>query len=603
MSAVVLRGAAAIPLDALSSDDRRRLEVALSVPNPARIQAERLGDANAWRHPARVGLLAEVDGHAIVPIVRRDLWAPFARRVGVEDERPVFDAAPLPFRGELFDFQERAVSALAAAPYGGLVAPPGAGKGEKIAAIAGRTGLPTLVVVGQLDLAEDLANRLPARLGVTVGRIGAGTFDVQRITVATAQSLTPDVLPRIRDAFGVLVVDEAHHAAAPSYLAISSSLSVRRRYWFTATPRSDGLEPNGEPSEQCWQDATQASRVALEQDHGEHPCGGEERALLRHPWVCHAVLSRGGRHQGARDRRVEQEREHLLSDAFGALGVELVVADVVALLEPVEELDLPAPLVQGADRFARELTPWEAREQDAELPLWTDAADGAQRLAADLARASARRRRECDVGIDPTRPRELFNGEVAAFGRHAHHEVHALFEEQVEHDVAWVATIEHEDVAFTCAREQATELCALIRRVGGDHGVHGQLRDDVEEHGDQDLRHEPTRMAAELSPQLRGTLQVHLAAVDRQHAPPLKSMCGAVHSIELGGRIEQDLTHGRGADSFSSVAEGSRRDRIRSRKRDATRLGFVPERIEHLLVASTSAVAGHVDQERDEQLG
>jgi superfamily II DNA or RNA helicase len=160
------------------------------------------------------------------------------------DDRPLHDSEPLAYRGSLLPFQAACVDVLSGVSCGVSVAPCGAGKGEVIVALAGRLGLPTLILVGQKEHAQDLIARLRARLGVAAGLIGDGIRDVQRITVALVQSLDADTGTEIAELFGVVLVDEAHHAAAQGYRAVLSALPARRRYGFTATiDRPDGLRP------------------------------------------------------------------------------------------------------------------------------------------------------------------------------------------------------------------------------------------------------------------------------------------------------------------------------------------------------------------------
>lgn len=242
---VILAGTIAVPHQLLTDEEFEADRQALSVPNPAFVQAQKQKRRRLWAIPERIHALSEDADHAHYPPGARELV--LARLRGraclVEDQRPTFDPRPLLCSTSLRPDQEAMVQALSGQREGVAIGPCGFGKGEVIVALTARVGVPTLIVVGQTDQQRELVERFRARCGIEVGTIGGGRFDVRNVTIALVQSLTPERLASIEARFGMAIVDECHHASAPSYVRVLHTLRVRHRYGFTATPRVDGLWP------------------------------------------------------------------------------------------------------------------------------------------------------------------------------------------------------------------------------------------------------------------------------------------------------------------------------------------------------------------------
>jgi superfamily II DNA or RNA helicase len=124
-----------------------------------------------------------------------------------------------------------------------------AGGGKTRTAIGGIAKLetPTLILVASLDLAEQWRTQIGALLGAEVGLVGDGAVDVRPITVATVQTLArwdDRDLDAFLARFGLLVIDEAHHVASPTFRRVVGRCPAKYRLALTATPeREDGLTP------------------------------------------------------------------------------------------------------------------------------------------------------------------------------------------------------------------------------------------------------------------------------------------------------------------------------------------------------------------------
>jgi superfamily II DNA or RNA helicase len=160
----------------------------------------------------------------------------------------------------LMDHQKRAAVAALRWRSGVIVAPCGAGKTQVGVALhaASKTDLPTLVIVHTRDLALQWAERVERLLGIKAlkpvgaaafGKVADGAQVLAKqegqgcIVVTTVQTLTA-VADLHRHAFGLVILDEAHHAPASTFQTVLGAIQCQAVYGLTATPeRSDGWTP------------------------------------------------------------------------------------------------------------------------------------------------------------------------------------------------------------------------------------------------------------------------------------------------------------------------------------------------------------------------
>ena len=147
-----------------------------------------------------------------------------------------------PKRHILRDYQVAAVERVAAAldrrPI--LVAPTGSGKTVMAVALVERLGLPTLWLAHRKELIVQAADRLHAH-GLTTGIIMPGFARYTKAPVQVASIATLHRRMNSLPVAGLIVVDEAHHAAADSYRTILDNYPNAAVVGLTATPfRLDG---------------------------------------------------------------------------------------------------------------------------------------------------------------------------------------------------------------------------------------------------------------------------------------------------------------------------------------------------------------------------
>ncbi len=219
-----------------------QLQAKSTCANPAYKTAVKQG-RSTWRIPQNIEVFTESEDGWIFP---RGL-TPLVVKAGVpiEDVRTV---APLElsFTGELRDYQSKAVQEIRQHGSGLLQAPCGSGKTVMLSALLAEVGQRSMVLCHTVDLARQLRTELSKWLDRPVGLLGGGVDDLTgEVDVSTVQSLySDDRRSSLADRYGLIALDECHHAPARCFSQVVQSFSAAYRYGLTATPeRSDGLTP------------------------------------------------------------------------------------------------------------------------------------------------------------------------------------------------------------------------------------------------------------------------------------------------------------------------------------------------------------------------
>jgi superfamily II DNA or RNA helicase len=121
-----------------------------------------------------------------------------------------------------------------AAMRGVVVLPTAAGKTYIALKAIGMLKTQTLIVVPTLDLVDQWRRRVAEYLNVEAGAVGGGENKVKMVTVSTYDSayLQAEVLG---NRFMLIVFDEVHHLASPSYMQIAEMYIAPYRMGLTAT--------------------------------------------------------------------------------------------------------------------------------------------------------------------------------------------------------------------------------------------------------------------------------------------------------------------------------------------------------------------------------
>ena len=148
----------------------------------------------------------------------------------------------------LRDYQKPAVEKAMIAKSGIIQAPCGSGKTMIGLEIIARASQPALWLVHTRELMEQAVDRIQEYLQIPkseVGIIGDSRQNVgEKITVGMVQSLERKVDVKLANSFGLVVLDEAHHAPAKTFSRVVSAFPALYRLGLTATPyRRDGMHP------------------------------------------------------------------------------------------------------------------------------------------------------------------------------------------------------------------------------------------------------------------------------------------------------------------------------------------------------------------------
>ncbi len=206
-----------------------------------------------WDKPRVIGCAENYPNHIAVPRGCLDAALELLRANGIrcelDDKRFIGNAIDVAFAGTLRLDQEAAVAGMLHHDNGILCAPTAFGKTVIAAAMIGRRGINTLVLVHRTELLKQWQERLQTFLGIdksTVGTIGGGkTRPTGKIDIAVMQSLSRqgEINPLVEN-YGQVIVDECHHIGAVSFDAILKRVKAKYVLGLTATPiRRDGQQP------------------------------------------------------------------------------------------------------------------------------------------------------------------------------------------------------------------------------------------------------------------------------------------------------------------------------------------------------------------------
>ncbi len=202
---------------------------------------------STWGTEQYFKCIEETDSEIIVPrgIVGKVLRFCIEQHIKYElnDLRKKTDQVTFTENFQLRDYQLPAVDAASKKDYGVIVSPPGTGKTVVALKIIANKQQKALVIVHRKHLADQWVERIESFLGIPKNEIGyianGKTKQGKLITIALIQSLQKELdKPEctIRDAFGLVIVDECHHIPSNSFRNTITSIKAYYIYGLTATP-------------------------------------------------------------------------------------------------------------------------------------------------------------------------------------------------------------------------------------------------------------------------------------------------------------------------------------------------------------------------------
>ncbi len=228
------------------------LKHAASLANPEFYKNENLRISN-WNTPRYVRCYTEDLEFLYLPRAMadkaRELVTQAGSRLEITDRRADPPPIEVAFTATLRDRQPAAVAELARHDLGVLEAPPGSGKTVMGCALIAHHRVPTLVLVDRAPLMDQWRERLTTVLDIDpgqIGQLGGGkTRPTGVIDLAMMQTVArmDDAAERL-GGYGLVIVDEVHHAGAPTVEKALRRIPARRWLGLTATAyRRDGLGP------------------------------------------------------------------------------------------------------------------------------------------------------------------------------------------------------------------------------------------------------------------------------------------------------------------------------------------------------------------------
>ncbi len=122
---------------------------------------------------------------------------------------------------------------MASGRRGIILLPTGSGKTQIALKAIETLGVSTLIVVPTLVLLEQWSRRIEAAFGLEIGMVGGGRYRINPVTVATYESASLRA-EQLGDRFSMLIFDEVHHLAAPTYKKIGEMYLAPYRMGLTA---------------------------------------------------------------------------------------------------------------------------------------------------------------------------------------------------------------------------------------------------------------------------------------------------------------------------------------------------------------------------------
>lgn len=229
----------------------------LKLKNPKFMEAEKLNKSTFKIDEYIHNFEFNSNNDLLIPRGMRDklfeLNSQFGYNIEVEDKRTLntdigyIDGSKIIYRA----YQKEPIEKmLSGGPEGVLVAPPGSGK-----TVMGMSLIPILLQSSLwLTHTDRLLKQsyercrefLPELTDDDIGIIGGGKWKIGRvITIGMIQTLIRNLnkLYHLRNTFGLVIIDEAHHCPASTFLKVISTLNPYFLYGLTATAyRRDGLE-------------------------------------------------------------------------------------------------------------------------------------------------------------------------------------------------------------------------------------------------------------------------------------------------------------------------------------------------------------------------
>ena len=239
-----------LPVEQVDGELATFLRRELSFANPKRAELARLG-YSLWKVPTEIKCYREHMTHWYLPIgFGPKLWQ-YLKQHNIEvelvDKRVDKPVTPLVSQIQLKNEQQVAKDKLLSHRRVILEAKPGFGKTMMAIDMIATRAQKTIIIVHTRALLSQWQKRISDFCQVTdgdIGLIGEGRWEIGRlVTVASYQTLLSRGTKRLKNEFGLVVVDECHHVPANTFAKVVRGFAASWALGLTATPyRKDKLD-------------------------------------------------------------------------------------------------------------------------------------------------------------------------------------------------------------------------------------------------------------------------------------------------------------------------------------------------------------------------
>lgn len=241
-----------IKLEDAPPDLKEFLVQQFKIPNPKFLEAQKLGYSTYGIDQYIINFNIDLHGNLFIPRGYRRTLLELLKEMNIlytlEDERTKFsyvdiNSSEIHYR----DYQTNPIIQLVSQGEGVLVAPAGSGKTVLGLSLVPLLGQPTLWITHTGPLFNQTVSMVNKLLpSLNIGTVEDGKWNLEEIfNIGMVQTLIKDPkrLVSIRNKFGLVIVDEVHRCAAPTFTDVVSQLNPYYLYGLTATPyRRDKLE-------------------------------------------------------------------------------------------------------------------------------------------------------------------------------------------------------------------------------------------------------------------------------------------------------------------------------------------------------------------------
>ncbi|MDR0462682.1 MAG: DEAD/DEAH box helicase, partial [Pseudomonadales bacterium] len=236
--------------DQVDDDLEKFIKKELEFFNPKIIELKRMG-YSTWKVPYTIKCFSKLKNGYVLPTgfgsQLRNYLQDRGDEIEIIDKRVEKPIVPFDFQIELRPEQQEPVEKLLYLNRAILEAKPGFGKTMAALYVIAKRSQKTLIIVHTRALLHQWKKRIEDNFDLVkgdLGVIGEGKWQVgEKITIASYQTLLSRGTKKLKEEFGMVVIDECHHVPANTFTKVVRDFAAKYVLGLTATPfRKDKLD-------------------------------------------------------------------------------------------------------------------------------------------------------------------------------------------------------------------------------------------------------------------------------------------------------------------------------------------------------------------------